>query len=142
MSLAGLLAYAIVIGRLRPEQPWSSCWGDAGRLWALQLLAGLPVFLTAIDYGRWLAMLFCSGILSLCLVQPRPADPVARATEPGVAGAGARLRGLGVALATLELVVLPAHCCTYGPRAILAAIPYAAASQWKALALGWLGQRL
>ena len=41
-------------------------------------------------------------------------------------------------MAVLLILVLPSHCCTYGPQQIFAWIPYAAASQWKQLLLGWL----
>ena len=142
MSLVSVLAYTIVLACLRPHPTWLGSFRQASCLWALQLFVALPVFLTAIDYGRWLAMLFCVGLLLICLAHPGRAK--ASASGPGALAAppGTGYPILGAALATLELAVLPSHCCTYGPRAILAFLPYAAASQWKALWLTGLSASL
>ncbi len=48
---------------------------------------------------------------------------------------------MAVALAGLELVLLPSGCCTYEAAHIFATIPYAAASQWKAHVLSLLVRR-
>ncbi|MEB3333667.1 MAG: hypothetical protein VKP70_01635 [Cyanobacteriota bacterium] len=140
MSLLAVLAYSVLFNRARPSQPRSAALSDACRLWGLQLCVAAPLFLATVDYGRWIAMMFCGG-LGLLVTQgpslvnpPLTAHPAAttpfltppKGREPSLQRGG---------LAALELVLLPSHCCTYEPGQILAFVPYAAASQWKALVL-------
>jgi hypothetical protein len=114
------------------------------------------LLLTTVDYGRWLAMLFCTGLGLLLLGRPWPVGQVAGARSgflglggfSGLVGfsvlAGANRNPLplmAAALAALELVLLPSGCCTYEAAHIFATIPYAAASQWKAHVLSLLVRR-
>jgi hypothetical protein len=61
----------------------------------------------------------------------------------GLGGAGGfvgvPLPLVALVLAGLEIVLLPSGGCTYEAAHIFAVIPYAAASQWKRLVLGFLG---
>jgi hypothetical protein len=140
MSLLAVLAYSVLFRRDRPSLPGSAPLRDALRLWGLQFGVAAPLLLATVDYGRWIAMMFCAGLGLLVtqgsrLVLP-PVAPNLAATTPLVAsphGRGLDLQRGG--LAVLELMLLPSHCCTYEPSQILAFIPYAAASQWKSLVL-------
>ena len=158
LSLVAVLAYALLFGLGQASAPL----GRAVRLWLFQLAVASPLLLTTVDYGRWLAMLFCAGLGLLLLGRPGPVGQVAgaRLGLSGLAGSNGigdvsrpgRFSGLdgpnrnplplvAVALAGLELVLLPSGCCTYEAAHIFAAIPYAAASQWKAHLLSLLGRR-
>jgi hypothetical protein len=134
MSLVAVLAYAVLLAGARHAAGGSAPLKRAAQLWLVQLALAAPLLLTTVDYGRWYAMLFGAGLGLILLGRPDP--PVAPA--PGLPRAPVALYALP--LAALELVLLPSGCCTYQASHILAAIPYAAASQWKALVLGWLAR--
>lgn len=133
MTAAVVLAYAVVMQVRRPHEGGRTLLVAAASLWGLQLLAAAPLFLATIDYGRWITMMFCSGLV-LLLLQPSIQPATALPAQPD----RAHRLPLATALAVLLILVLPSHCCTYGPQQIFAWIPYAAASQWKQLLLGWL----
>lgn len=120
---------------LRLSQPSNASQpvlSKACSLWAIQMGLAMPLFVTTVDDGRMMAMTFCSGLAYLLLF--RTPDPAARAT---VVLRSDRLRPAAW-LALLELWLLPSHCCTYSVKQIIGFVPYAAASQWKALLLDWL----
>jgi hypothetical protein len=159
MSLVAVLAYGLLMGLAQPAASGSgrAPLGRAIQLWLFQLAVASPLLLTTVDYGRWYAMLFCAGVGYLLL--GGPGSPVGA----GLVGAvgvvaegrwglsgfngpgggsgflGAPLPWEAVALAGLELVLLPSGCCTYEAAHIFAMIPYAGAGQWKRLVLGFLG---
>ncbi|MFM7268025.1 MAG: hypothetical protein ACKOZT_05485 [Cyanobium sp.] len=134
MSLVVVLAYCLLLQRLNHGPTQSVPLLPALRLWLLQLTLALPVILTAVDYGRWIAMLFCSGLglILICGSILRTSSELSPLQIPP-----APCRG---GLAALELTLLPSGCCTYALAQIVAVIPYAAASHWKALLLRWLAQ--
>jgi hypothetical protein len=129
MGLVAVLAYALLFGMAAPSASGPAPLGRAIRLWLLQLGVASPLLLTTVDYGRWYAMLFCAG-LGLILLGGYGLSPSR--------GAGPLFQPVplvAVALAGLELVLIPSGCCTYQASHIFAAVPYAAASQWKSLLL-------
>ena len=122
MSLAALTSYGLLMSKSGFAHPIRSAVG----LWSLQLLAALPLFMATIDYGRWLAMIFCSGLFLILMIAPPPRF---HAYAPNM-----RILGLSqLTLILLELLVLPTHCCTYGIDSIYAVIPYAGLSAWKSI---------
>jgi hypothetical protein len=136
MSLVAVLAYALVVGMGSSS---ASASGSpplvrAIRLWTVQLAVASPLLLTTVDYGRWFAMLFCAGLGLLLVGRPEPTRQIN--VGPILSSGGL----FAVALAGLELVLLPTGCCTYEAAHIMAVIPYAAASHWKALVLGMLAK--
>lgn len=159
MSLVAVLAYGLLMGLAQPAASGSgrAPLGRAIQLWLFQLAVASPLLLTTVDYGRWYAMLFCAGGGYLLLGGPGspvgagPVRAVGVVAEGrwGLSGfngpgggsgfLGAPLPWVAVALAGLELVLLPSGCCTYEAVHIFAMIPYAGASQWKRLVLGFLG---
>jgi len=158
MSLVAVLAYGLLFGLAQASGAGAGAapLGRAIRLWLFQLAVASPLLLTTVDYGRWLAMLFCTGLGLLLLGRPWPVGQVAGARSgflglggfSGLVGfsvlAGANRNPLplmAAALAALELVLLPSGCCTYEAAHIFATIPYAAASQWKAHVLSLLVRR-
>jgi hypothetical protein len=132
MSMVVVLAYALLLRLSQPSNGLQPGFGKACSLWAIQLGVAMPLFVTTVDYGRMMAMTFCSGLAYLLLF--RTPNPAAMAT---VAPRSDRLWPAAW-LALLELWLLPSHCCTYSIKQIIAFVPYAAASQWKALLLDWL----
>lgn len=132
MSMVAVLAYALLLRLSQPSNGLKPGFGKACSLWAIQLGVAMPLFVTTVDYGRMMAMTFCSGLAYLLLF--RTPDPAAMAT---VAPRSDR-PWPAAWLALLELWLLPSHCCTYSIKQIIAFVPYAAASQWKALLLDWL----
>lgn len=136
MSLAAVLAYGLVFALTDRSATATPPLARALRLWLVQLGVAAPLLLTTVDYGRWYAMLFGAGLGFLLLGRQG-------AKGQAVSGAGGTLKRqlplVALALAGLEVMLLPTGCCTYEAAHIFALIPYAAASQWKALVLGWLG---
>ena len=132
MSLVVVLAYGLLLRLSQPSNAVQPVFGKACSLWAIQLGLAMPLFVTTVDFGRMMAMTFCSGLAYLLLF--RTPDPAAMAT---VVPRSDRLAPAAW-LALLELWLLPIHCCTYTAKQIFAFIPYAAASQWKGLLLDWL----
>ncbi|MBD2551645.1 hypothetical protein H6G65_19155 [Microcystis elabens FACHB-917] len=132
MSLVAVLAYALLFGLAQHSASGSAPLGRAIRLWLLQLALASPLLLTTVDYGRWFAMLFCAGIGLILLGRQWPVR------QPNVGRLSSTVPLAAVALAGLELVLLPSGCCTYQASQIMAVIPYAAASHWKALVLDFL----
>jgi len=122
MSLAALASYGLLMSSSGLAHPLRKAVG----LWCLQLIAALPLFMATIDYGRWFAMIFCSGLF-LVLIATRP-----RGNHSCVSVSGT-LKTSQVALILIELLVLPTHCCTYGIDRIYSVIPYAGLSAWKSL---------
>ncbi|WP_415399116.1 hypothetical protein [Synechococcus sp. W4D4] len=122
MSLAALASYGLLMSTTCFAHPLRKAVG----LWCLQLLAALPLFMATIDYGRWLAMIFCSGLLLVLIATPTHRYDICTSN----------LRILNTSQLTLvlvELLVLPTHCCTYGFDRIYAVIPYAGLSAWKSI---------
>jgi hypothetical protein len=145
MSLVAVLAYGLLMGLAQPEVGASgggrAPLGRALRLWLFQLGVASPLLLTTVDYGRWYAMVFGAGVGFLLLGGSGAGllESVAGAAEGRRGCFGAPLPLVALALAGLEIVLLPSGCCTYDAAHVFASIPYAAASQWKRLVLGWLG---
>ena len=122
MSLAVLASYGLLMSTSGFAHPIRNAVG----LWSLQLLAALPLFMATIDYGRWLAMMFCSGLFFVLMITPPP--------RVSVCVQNARALTLSqLTLILVELLVLPTHCCTYGIDRIYAVIPYAGLSAWKSI---------
>lgn len=126
MSLGAVLSYYTLL---------SSCYCDDSRylaltralsLWSFQCLMASPVFLIAVDYGRWVAMMFCSGMFMIC-----SGLPFARGWPRRLNDLNLQMPRFG--LACIALFIIPSHCCTYSPNTFLAFMPYVAASQWKHL---------
>ncbi|MEB3242542.1 MAG: hypothetical protein VKO44_02805 [Cyanobacteriota bacterium] len=143
MSVVAVLAYALLmgLGSAAAAGAGRAPLGRAVRLWLFQLAVASPLLLTTVDYGRWYAMLFCAGVGLLLLggVGPGQNGDLQGAVEGRVGFVEAPLPLIALALAGLELVLLPSGCCTYEAAHLFAAIPYVAGSQWKRLVLGSLG---
>lgn len=132
MSLVVVLAYGLLLRLIPTFNTARPVFHEACSLWTIQLGLAMPLFVTTVDYGRWMTMTFCSGLAYLLLFRtPGQAAFVTHVPRSGQSWPA-------VWLALLELWLLPSHCCTYGVKQIIAFMPYAAASQWKGLLLDWL----
>ena len=122
MSLAATASYVLLMSQSSVAYPLrkSAC------LWCIQLLAALPLFMATIDYGRWLAMMFCAGLFLILTVLPADKHVVIRPSMSAPILAQ-------YSLIILELLVLPTHCCTYGFERIYALIPYSGLSIVKSM---------
>ena len=92
----------------------------------LQLVVALPLFMATIDYGRWFAMISCSGILLLLNNRTSLRESPASLPTPLHKSPGQKLSCH--LLAASLLFVLPSHCCTYSSSKIFAFVPYAGLS--------------
>ena len=143
MSLVVVCSCSVLFSLCRPSHSRMSALRRAMSLWGLQFCVALPLFLTTVDFGRWIAMMFCAGLALPVTEGTRGASPMQPPTSSPTPSwmPPQSMRGVGLqvgCLALLVLVLLPSHCCTYEPGQILAFVPYAAASQWKDRLLDWL----
>ena len=127
--LHGLLAicitwscYVLIVRRLQVRILPSR---KAGLFLFFQLLIALPLFMATIDFGRWFAMLSCSGMLALSSFQST--NPSTYSILPLKALKMPRIFShLPLTIICISLfTVIPSHCCTYESSKIFVFLPYA-----------------
>ena len=116
MSFAAVSAYALLMNSSGVQRASAK----ASALWVAQCLFAMPLFLATIDYGRWLSMMFGSGLF-LILICFRESFKGPFRSQVLQSPLGPQWN-----LVFLEIVLIPTHCCTYSFDSIFGLIPYSA----------------
>ena len=122
------LCYILIVQQIRHHQlPWR----QAGKFLLLQLLIAIPLFMAAIDYGRWFSMLSCSGMLALLSVPTTEGVRRDNIQQHKSLSINALDRVPTAFLSLACIFVVPSHCCTYRFSQVFDFIPYSALGIWK-----------